>query len=508
MKAQLDRPTENLWEKQWVQQWGGISLILLLAVGLYLHQIAAESLWRDEVFSIDGVVTGKGLPPHNKIRPLYYMLLWVWMQFSVSLAWLRSLSVLFGLGSIFLTYQLGKKLANQATGYIAALLLTLSPLMINHAQEVRMYMLSTCLGLGGSLALAAFLKKSTGRAIATWGSLRVLAILSTPLNVLLLAADAILMMGQHRGKLAASGLRKWFIGVAVLAVPTLWAMSTRLPEFLGDRVGGGRPGLRAIVGVLTQFLIWPVELPLENLAWLYRHLLNACAMSILLLVIVALLHRQRTVQLFWAATWAFIPIAILFVLAQFSSGVWYGEGTIRYVLMSAPYLMILVAAGFVYVWSWNRIVAVVVGILYAVTVSIALVSYYTLPYRPDWGGLVQAINRQEQPGDVIALVMGPPREVLEYYYQGSNAIYELNPREQSYEARVAETWKGLPVQPYPQDETRYWLVAEFKEFDIDSAKRKTIEKERQIFHDAVQQQFKVLSTQKFSNGLELFEVMR
>lgn len=508
MRAQLDQPTEKLWGTQWVQQWGWISLILLLAIGLYIYQIEAESLWRDEVFSIDGTVTGQGLPPNNKIRPLYYMLLWVWMQFSADVAWLRSLSVLFSLGSIFLTYRLAYRLVNQATGYVAALLLTLSPLMINHAQEVRMYMLSTCLGLGGSLALAVFLEKTNSKAIATWGILRLLAILSTPLNVLLLAADAILIVGQHREKLAASGLRKWFIGVAVLAIPTLWAMSTRLPEFLGDRVGGGRPGLRAIVGVLTQFLIWPVELPLENLAWLYKHLLNACAISLLLLVIVALLHRQRTVKLFWVAAWAFIPIGIIFGLAQFSSGVWYGEGTIRYVLMSAPYLLILVAAGFVHVWSWNRIVAVVVSVLYAITVGIALVSYYTLPYRPDWRSLVQSLNQQEQPGDVITLVMGPPREALEYYYQGSNAIYELHPKEPSYEATLAATWQGLPIQPNAKDKTRYWLVAEFKEFDVDSSKRKTIEKERQMFHEAVQQQFQVLNSQKFSNGLELFEVMR
>ncbi|PWZ67890.1 glycosyltransferase family 39 protein, partial [Staphylococcus pseudintermedius] len=88
----------------------------------------------DELFSIRDA---KELRLNVNIRPLYYILLRVWMQFGTSDAWLRGLSVLFGLGSVFLTYQLGRRLAGEKTGLLAALLLALSPLFINHAQEVR-----------------------------------------------------------------------------------------------------------------------------------------------------------------------------------------------------------------------------------------------------------------------------------------------------------------------------------------------------------------------------------
>ncbi|NEO91442.1 MAG: hypothetical protein F6K56_14845, partial [Moorea sp. SIO3G5] len=151
MKAEKLNSAETSIQADWLWQSIPIALILLLAAGLYLYQLGTESLWVDELYSVNDA---KRLPDRlSLMRPLYYILLWLWMQFGSSDAWLRGLSVLFGLGSVFLTYQLGRRVAGKATGLIAALLLALSPLFINFAQMVRMYTLGTCLGLGGTLAL-------------------------------------------------------------------------------------------------------------------------------------------------------------------------------------------------------------------------------------------------------------------------------------------------------------------------------------------------------------------
>ncbi|NET17663.1 MAG: hypothetical protein F6K08_34985, partial [Okeania sp. SIO1H6] len=107
------------------QQWLPIALILLLATGLYLNQLGTESMWVDELYSINDA---KGNISLYGIRPIYFILLKFWMLFGTSDSWLRSLSVVFGLGSVFLTYQLGCRIAGTTIGLIASLLLTLSPL--------------------------------------------------------------------------------------------------------------------------------------------------------------------------------------------------------------------------------------------------------------------------------------------------------------------------------------------------------------------------------------------
>ena len=183
-----------------------ISLILLLAVILYLYKLDQRGLWIDELISIrDAQKLG-----FNRGRLLYYILLRGWMWFGTSDGWLRSLAVIFALGSIFLTYKLGCYLFNKSTGLIAALMLTLSPLFINHAQEVRYYTMSVCLGLAGTLALAYALENPTKLSFRLWWvGMRWLAIITTPLNGALLFPDFLLVslkFRQQRSRLLAFGI--------------------------------------------------------------------------------------------------------------------------------------------------------------------------------------------------------------------------------------------------------------------------------------------------------------
>lgn len=181
--------------------------ILLLAAGLCLYQLGTESFWIDELYS---VYDAQKVPGEiSKVRPLYFILLRLWMVLGTSEAWLRGLSVLFGLGSIFLTYRLGRRVAGMAIGQLAALMLALSPLFINHAQEVRLYTLSTFVTLSGTLALTNFLERPTLAKMTGWTVARLLAILTTPLNITLLLPDTLLLGWQFRQK------RRLLLGVGL-----------------------------------------------------------------------------------------------------------------------------------------------------------------------------------------------------------------------------------------------------------------------------------------------------
>ncbi len=440
------------------RQWLPITLILLLATGLYLHELGTESMWIDELYSINdakNISTDLGFT-----RPVYFILLRVWMLFGTSDSWLRGLSVVFGLVSIFLIYQLGSRVAGEATGLIAALLLTLSPLFINYAQMVRMYSLSTCLAIGGSLALVYVLENPTNSSMAWWACMRVLMYWTSPLNVILLLPDVIIFGLKFRKQhdvLLAFG--KWLLLVIVLWLPSVWEIaSSKLNSWFfqvaidaKEETGIQKyPTFREVIRKLKNFTAFPYPSPSKVGSLFYR----SYNIILIFLLSFSLVRNHRSGKLLWIAAWAFIPGAILFFV--FPPRFWNID---RYTLFLCPYLIILLTAGFVRVWNWQRTAAIVLAIIYFVAVSNGLVHYYTVQERQDWRGIAQVINTMEKPGDKI--LIDPGLGIIEekfstslaHYYNVSAPIYLnrricLKPKKKYVEETISNT---LPIE-------RLWLL--------------------------------------------------
>ncbi|MEO0770942.1 MAG: glycosyltransferase family 39 protein, partial [Cyanobacteria bacterium J06649_4] len=198
----------------------GLFFVLLLASVLRFYQLGHEGLWADEMNSIQDSEQFWAEPSAR--RPLYYILLNLWMQVDPGDVWLRGLAAIFGIGSVWLTYRLGMQVLNKRTGLLAALLVTLSPLFINHSQEIRMYSLSSFLSLLGSLCFLQVLARSLRFALVGWAVSRWLAVLTMPLNIFLLLPDALLFVFRWWqrprlvGWVALGGL-----GPLVATLPTL-----------------------------------------------------------------------------------------------------------------------------------------------------------------------------------------------------------------------------------------------------------------------------------------------
>jgi uncharacterized membrane protein len=137
-----------------------LSVLLLVGAALRLHDLAAESLWLDEAFaitiarvSLDYIVEMTAQDVHP---PLYYVLLYLWMDLWGSTEWhARLLSVAFSLGTIGAAYATGARLVGRRAGLFAAGLLTIAPFQVEFAQEARMYAL---LALLATLATYAFVR--------------------------------------------------------------------------------------------------------------------------------------------------------------------------------------------------------------------------------------------------------------------------------------------------------------------------------------------------------------
>jgi len=136
----------------------------VIALALVLRLVVInQSYWLDEAIGLEasrdfgypGIVSD--FLKSDNHPPLYYLNLKLWNGlFGFSEAASRSLSVLYGIGTVFVTYLIGLELFGKGrTAIIAAVFLATSQFHIYYSQEARMY---TMAGFFVALAFYAFLK--------------------------------------------------------------------------------------------------------------------------------------------------------------------------------------------------------------------------------------------------------------------------------------------------------------------------------------------------------------
>ncbi|HYO51357.1 glycosyltransferase family 39 protein [Archangium sp.] len=139
----------------------GMWLALIVVVGgvLRFYQLGAQSLWHDELASVELASNPPSLlwsdwMVRETNPPLYYTLLHYWMRaFGDSEAAVRFPSALLGSAVPPLIYVLGRRIASARVGLIAATIAALSALQLQYSQETRSYMLAILATLVTILAL-------------------------------------------------------------------------------------------------------------------------------------------------------------------------------------------------------------------------------------------------------------------------------------------------------------------------------------------------------------------
>lgn len=126
-----------------------LKIVTILAIGLILRLVAInQSLWLDEAIGAIAVKTytyWEILTQFSKFDnhpPLYYLTLKLWTDlFGYSELSLRLPSIIFGLGTIVLTYLIARLISdkNRFFHVLSALLIATSQFHIYYSQEARMY---------------------------------------------------------------------------------------------------------------------------------------------------------------------------------------------------------------------------------------------------------------------------------------------------------------------------------------------------------------------------------
>ncbi len=415
-------------------RWLPLLALVLLAAGLRWYRIDAQSLWYDEGISayqltrsFPDVIYAASQDTHP---PLYYLTLKAWGDvLGSSELGLRSLSAMWGVLAVVLTWLIGRRLFGPLVATLAAGLLAVAPLAVYYSQEVRMYGQVTSLGL---LAAYAY----TRRQYWLYAVAGIATLYTQYLGLAILAAlnlHALLCMRDRREWL------RWLGANAVVGVAFLpW-----LPTFIAQQAHALNTRPRTVEGLVAGTLsAYGGGIASGDLLFVTGIALVALAAFGLALA----RSRDATLPLL---LWL-VPLGLVLALG-FRSGLF----EVRYLVLGLPGLLLLTALGIERAARHPALGAALAGV-FVVPAALALSQQYFDPTlaRDDYRGLVQAIAADAQPGDAVILSAPNQIEIFSYYYKGALPLIGL-PAQRPIDA--ADTL--LRLAEIKRRYERVWLVS-------------------------------------------------
>jgi hypothetical protein len=439
--------TPRMNAKRW--QLFALLLILLLATGLRLYRIDAQSLWYDEGASLRYAERTPAEIWRNTAAdihpPAYYVVLSGWVRiFGFSEFALRGLSALFGVLLIAQIYALGRKLFNPTVGLLAAALIAVDPFHVYYAQEARMYTLLVALGAASLWLFLRWLDAQEDEPSKRWLLLAMLAWVNAVamythyIFPFFIAAESLFVLAWW---LWESGPRRRFAVLGewvVLQIATFLLYLPWLPVALRHVTGFPRAqtAFSPVAGALdmSSLLAYGITLPTEV------GLSGLVALGLLALVgLFPPIDADESRPSFgWrmglVLAWLFIPVAAMVVFKL------YQGNYLRFILPADIALALLLARGLWMAFTiarpgapgaaqsgWMRLIVVVVAAvgLAPTLESLSNLYFNSIYARDDYRAIAYYLQDVTGPNDAIIL-NGPNQwEVFTYYYPPTEAIYPL-----------------------------------------------------------------------------------
>lgn len=418
-------------------------LFWILLLGLILRLVSLnQSFWLDEATSglvarnfNFGEIISK-FSPGDFHPPFYYLLLKVWsMIFGTSEIALRSLSVIFGVASIYLVYLIGKKISDKKVGLIAAVLLATSGLHVYYSQEARMYTLATLLV---SFLVYSFLKEKW----VLFSTLLVL-IAMTDYPALLIIPIFWILGRKNWKRLAISHLP--------LAIYCFFWYPVFIKQFssglaVRTSAGGwwnvlGKTSLKEILLIPTKFIFGRISLVNKTI---YALLVSVVGLAYAYILLLAKPKKRYYHNIVWM--WFLIPILVAAALGLKVSVFSYFR-----LIFVLPAFFLLLALGISKLkGSWFKFA---LGFVLVVNI-LSTGAYLFNPrfQRENWRDLVSFIDKESKGFSSITLFVADSNMEAYRYYDSNAKISGPEGLNNGFD----QIWLMRYVQPIfdPEDKVR------------------------------------------------------
>lgn len=431
-----------------------------MVVALFLRMVwlGTRSSWLDEAASsmlarVDWHTFIEAIIHRQANMVLYYGLLRGWIHAGDSESWIRFLSVVFGVASIPVVYRLGELVLGSKPARIAALLLTLHAFHIAYSQEARGYSLVVLLVL---LSCYFFLRLTRSRADWTWFAYvlsTVLMVYAQVLGVLLLPAQW--LYAAFRWK--AWSYKKRTIGAAA----TITLFVTPLVVLL--LLNSDRSQL-AWMNQRSSSTLYNVLLDLSGRGGMPLLILN-----LTLLAGSGLLHWRKNTSVITTSNfgygflwlWGVLPIVIIAVISIRWPIV---QG--RYLLLSLPAFLLLVADGLAHI-RWRTLFVAAFMTIVAMSLT-GVASYFRsradLDHSDNWRDATYYLLSEAQPGDAVLFPYSAEEIAFREYqirFVRSDDSVILVPRKTDLELlSTAGTWTTPQMADNAASQhSRVWMIS-------------------------------------------------
>jgi len=405
-----------------------IFLILILALILRLISLN-QSLWLDEAITAVAIKSNGLIDLVTKFSvgdlhpPLHYVLLWFWGHlFGYSEISLRLPSVILGVATVWLVYQIGTLQFNKKVGLLAGLLLAVAPLHVYYSQEARMYSLAV---LTVTLSFYFLIRMTQGKSWSLLGLLvaNTLILFTDYVAYLAIPAQIIYVfmcpyMGQKEAKSnkGLEGLKQRYFSALLLSLSTLifWEPVFLMQLSSGISTANTLTGWASVVGGagFKELALIPIKTFMGRISFedksLYALITGFLSIGYSYVFWHAIRKFNQVIVLL--ILWIFVPIVLAFGISLFIPVLSYFR-----LIFILPAFYLLLALGLS-----NLPHKLFKPILFAVICVnlIFLGFYYTNPkfQREYWRGLVAW---QKQANVKIVLESNDAFAPINYY-EGSN----------------------------------------------------------------------------------------
>jgi 4-amino-4-deoxy-L-arabinose transferase-like glycosyltransferase len=391
-----------------------LSGIVLVGAILRLPTLGQQSLWTDEAQTYGVVAHGLGhlfsqISKMESTPPVYFLVGWVWARlFGLSEVALRLPSAIFGLATIVVVGQLGRRLVDARVGLAAALLTAVSPIMVWYSQEARAYAMVMLLSALSMLVLVWALERPNRVRLLLW-SLSAAAALSVHYFAAFVIAPEAIWLGvalRRRGLLSADR-------VSCALGPVLVVAAALLP-LLVHQADGRAAFIAQAQGSLPTRFVRLVKQDILGFAEPSKAAFSVLGgglvvLSLALLARPAAAHQRRRL---WLAIAVGAGGVFLAVLAAILGADYVNT---RNMLPMWPALAIVVAGGLMTAGAGRSGTAGRAGLALLVVVAVACVVTVVvtpLDQRADWRGVAHSLGRYTGEraivGDRLSLYSLPP----------------------------------------------------------------------------------------------------
>jgi mannosyltransferase len=292
-----------------------------------LFGLLSRPIWYDEGIAmlvaekgpqqiLQSIIGSSAQMAANVHPPTYFLFLWGWMKmFGGSVVAARLASILFGCGTVALTYKFVKSLFTVNTALWAAFLVAISPFQVHYSQEIRMYIMMTFFLLGATYFLW---KGLNDRGIRYW----ILFALFSAAAQYFQSLSAFYLLPLALTSLFTKDIKKIIatfvsgLGAMVIYIPWLLMLPSQLSK-IQNSYWVQKPGMEKSI---TLLLIYVTNLPLPN-NLLPIGVILTITVTILIFWLVlkmAITRRPQWKRMVWMGYLAFTPPLLLFVVSQWT----------------------------------------------------------------------------------------------------------------------------------------------------------------------------------------------